>query len=357
MFKAPNLKISKNTLLLGGAISLGLVCFIGARYYLKDYLSQQELKLSGNYKTKKVIVAAMEIPAGSVLSANNLATRSIPERYLASTAMEPDTLDAVEGQKIMVAVKPGDPIDKGALERGDRAALSTTIAKGERAITFPVDEISSLSGMLVPGDIIDLMYTGPGTTANSYSAASRAASDGSAGPKELLHVRQILQAVPVMATGKTTQKRVVRTESGGQQEIAMDFSTVTLKVNSSQAQQVLIAQKLGQLTAVLRNPEDLASVEKMVLDESAFKQVDAPPVAGVGNYVEMIIGGNGADGLVKTRTEASASAVAQLMGQLVPPPRPAATVATSAANVKDRLGLSQQPPARQTTPPTPSLAK
>lgn len=353
MLKAPNLKISKNTLLLGGAISLGLVCFIGTRYYLKDYLGQQELKLSGNYKTKKVIVAATEIPAGSVLSANNLATRSIPERYLASTAMEPDTLDAVEGQKIMVTVKPGDPIDKGALERGDRAALSTTIAKGERAITFPVDEISSLSGMLVPGDIIDLMYTGPGTTANSY----RAASDGTTGPKELLHVRQILQAVPVIATGKTTQKRVVRTESGGQQEIAMDFSTVTLKVNSSQAQQVLIAQKLGQLTAVLRNPEDLVSVEKMVLDESAFKQVDGPPVAGVGNYVEMIIGGNGADGLVKTRTEAGASAVAQLMGQLLPPQRPAATVATSAANVKDRLGLSQQTPARQTTPPTPSLAK
>ncbi len=332
---------------------LGMACFFGARYYLKEHLTQQELKLSGAYKNKKVIVAATELPAGTVLSADNLATRSIPERFLSSTSIEPESLNAVEGQKLMVALKPGDPIDKGALERGDRAALSTTIAKGERAITFPVDEISSLSGMLVPGDIIDLMYTGPGTTANSYSAASSATAESTSGAKELLHVRQILQAVPVIATGKTTQKRVIRTESGGQQEVAVDFSTVTLKVNSGQAQQVLLAQKLGQLTAVLRNPEDSATVAKTVLDEWTFKQVDGPPKAGVGNYIEMIIGGNGSGGLMKIRSETGTAAVAQLMGQLSAPAnptaRPALTSATSAANVQERLGLppSPSPQARQ----------
>jgi pilus assembly protein CpaB len=340
------LKISKNTALLGAAVALGVLCFIGARYYLRDYLAQAESKLVGNYKTKKVIVAAVDIPAGGTLSADNLAVRTIPERYLASTAMNPDTLDTVTGQKIMVAVKPGDPIDRGALERSDRAALSTTIAKGERAITFPVDEISSMSGMLVPGDIIDLLYTGPGTTANSYGAANKAATDGNTGPKELLHVRPILQAVTVMATGKTTQKRMVRTENGGQQEVNMDFSTVTLKVNSSQAQQVLIAQKLGQLTAVLRNPEDKSRLGKMVLDETTFKQVERPPAAGMRNYVEMIIGGSGTAGGTKTQTEVGRNAMVDMLGRM-PQAAPAEKPQPSALDVKSRLGLNPPPPAKQ----------
>ncbi len=333
------MRISKNTLLLGGAVALGVLCFIGAQYYLRVYLTNAEMRLAGNYKTRQVIVAAEEIPAGGVLSADNLATRTIPERYLASTALSPDSLDTVTGQKIMVGIKPGDPIDRGALERMDRAALSTTIAKGERAITFPVDEISSLSGMLVPGDMIDLMFTGPGTTLNSYQVA-KSASDSGSGPKELLHVRQILQAVTVMATGKTTQKRVVKTESGGQQEVNVDFSTVTLKVTAAQAEQILIAQKLGQLTAVLRNPDDRVMLANTVLDETTFKQVDGPPRAGVGSFVEMIIGGTGAAGGLKLRDEIGKSGVANIVNGGAKQATPA--VAATALDVKNRLGLNQQ---------------
>ena len=138
------MKISKNTLLLSGAIVLGIVCYVGAQYYLRSSLSAAQAKLVGNYKTRKVIVAATDIPAGGVLSADNLATRTIPERYLASTALGPNDLDAVAGQKLAVNVKPGDPIDRGSLVRADSAALSTTVARGERAITFPVDEVSSI---------------------------------------------------------------------------------------------------------------------------------------------------------------------------------------------------------------------
>ena len=340
-------KISKNTLLLGGAIGLGVLCFVGANGYLRTYLSAAESRLAGSYATRKVMVAAIDVPAGGTLSSANLALRSIPSRFLASTALGPDALDMVSGQKVMVALKPGDTIDRGALERSDRAALSTTVAKGERAITFPVDEISSISGMLVPGDIIDLMYTGPGTTANSYRAAPGA--DALAAPKELTHVRLILQAVTVMATGKTTQKRVVRTEGGGQEEVNLDFTTVTLKVSPSQAQQVLIAQKLGQLSAVLRNPDDKAVLGKVVLDEITFRQVDGPPRAGAANEVEMIIGGTGQAGGARSRTEVGGTMLAVAQPRNTPMPGDAVTTATAplAHDVRSRLGIAV--PARQSS--------
>jgi pilus assembly protein CpaB len=351
------LKLSKNTLLLGGAVGLGALCFVGANYYMHNYLVKAETELAGAYKTRQVIVAAVDVPAGGVLGDDNLAARTIPERYLASTALSPEELDSVRGQKVVVALKPGDPIDRGALERGDRAALSTTVAKGERAITFPVDEISSISGMLVPGDIIDLVYTGNGTTANSYKQAA----EPNTAPKELMHVRPILQAVLVMATGKTTQKRVVSTEGGGQQEVNVAFSTVTLTVTPAQAEQVLLAQKLGSLTAVLRNPDDKQILARTVLDESTFKTVAERPAGdasgGGGNFIEMIIGGTGAAGGSRSRVAEGDSQLAALFGGVAAKaaaPAPTQTQA-NAGDVRSRLGVA--PDIARPTAIPPSLIK
>lgn len=336
-------------MLLGGAIVLGIVCYVGAQYYLRSSLSDAQAKLAGDYKTRRVIVAATDIPAGGVLSGDNLAARAIPERYLASTTLGPDDLDTVSGQKIVVDVKAGDPIDRGALDRTDRAALSATVAKGERAITFPVDEVSSISGMLVPGDVIDLLYTGPGNTENSYRR--QPGSSAEAGPKELLHVRPILQAVQVIATGKTTRKRVVQTQSGGSEEVNMDFTTVTLKVTPSQAQDVLMGQRLGSLTAVLRNPEDMSSLPRMVLDETRFKKVaDAPQARGErfnGSYIEMFVGGLGG-GAVRSRAQQEAAPPITVRLDGVTPQTPPANVpvpAPSALDVRSRLGITASAPA------------
>lgn len=343
------MKISKNTLLLGGAIALGIICYVGAQYYLRSSLSEAQARLAGDYKTRQVIVAATDIPAGGVLNADNLAARSIPQRYLASTTLGPDDFDTVEGQKIVVDVKAGDPIDRGALDRSDRAALSTTVANGERAITFPVDEVSSISGMLVPGDVIDLLYTGPGNTENSY----RRQPGAEPGPNELLHVRPILQAVQVIATGKTTRKRIVQTQAGGSEEVNMDFTTVTLKVTPAQAQEVLMGQRLGSLTAVLRNPEDTSSLPKMVLDETRFKKVADAPQARAGRsngYIEMFVGGLGG-GAVRSRTQQEAAPPITVRLDGVTPqaqPANAPAPAPSALDVRSRLGITASAPASKT---------
>lgn len=348
------MKISKNTLLLSGAIVLGIVCYLGAQYYLRSSLSDAQAKLAGDYKTRKVIVAATDIPAGGVLSADNLAARNIPQRYLASTTLGPDDFDTVSGQKIVVDVKAGDPIDRGALDRTDRAALSTTVANGERAITFPVDEVSSISGMLVPGDVIDLLYTGPGNTENSYRRQPGSAEPG---PKELLHVRPILQAVQVIATGKTTRKRVVQTQAGGSEEVNMDFTTVTLKVTPAQAQEVLMGQRLGSLTAVLRNPEDKSSLPKMVLDETRFKKVaDAPQGRGGrfnGSYIEMFVGGLGGGAVHSRSQQEAAPPITVRLDGMTPqaaqtPPANAPAPAPSALDVRSRLGITASAPATKT---------
>lgn len=290
------MKISKNIVLVSGAIGLGLVCFFGANYYLRNYLSDAEARLAATYKTSKIIVAREEIKPGTILSSELLAARAVPQRFIPSNAIMPEELDNILGQRALSNLKPGDPIDKNSLERAENANFSTTIANGERAITFPVDEISSISGMLIPGDIIDLMYTGKIPTPPLASSANQEATNQA---KEQIEVRLILQAVQVLATGKMTKKKVVKSEDGSQHEVNQDFTTVTLKVTPQNSQQILLAQKVGQLTAILRNPGDKEELAKLALDELSFKQSGRGKSANPADNVDFIIGGMGNANVVK----------------------------------------------------------
>lgn len=328
-------KISQTSLLFGGALILGVAFFLGTQRYLRSYLSAAEQKIAGQYEPKRIVVAAADIQAGDVVSANNVVARSVPSSFISSTAYSPEDFDSIDGQKVVVALKRGDPIERGQLERPDRPAFSATLTNGERAITFPVDEVSSISGMLVPGDSIDLLYTGPGF-------------EGGPGSKEILHVRPILQAVPVLATGKTTQKRVIPTEDGGSKEINVDFTTVTLQVLPKQAEQILMAQKLGALTAVLRNSGDNKTGDLDSLDETAFKRISAGPsskgfVRRV-DYVEIITGGMG-QGPQRYRAALEDSPLAALFGlgpRSAPTPAASSTpAAPDAYDAKARMGISE----------------
>jgi pilus assembly protein CpaB len=332
-------RVSPTSLLFGGAIVLGIGFFFGAQHYLRTYLAAAEDKLAGQYAPKRIVVAATDIQAGDAVSSNNVAAREVPSRFVSSNALSPEDFDSIDGQKIVVALRAGDPIERGQLERPDRPAFSATLASGERAITFAVDEISSISGMLVPGDSIDLLYTGPGITQNSFGGKD----GGVSGPKELMHVRPILQAVPVLATGKTTQKRVVPTDDGGSKEVNMDFTTVTLQVLPSQAEEILMAQKLGVLTAVLRNPTDAKTASLDPLDETAFKRVAAAPHVNSGvrltPYVEIITGGMG-EGAQRSRATPEESPLLAMLGIGQRPIASPAPAPPDAYNAQARMGIS-----------------
>jgi hypothetical protein len=82
------------------------------------------------------------------------------------------------------------------------------------------------------------------------------------------------------------------------------FTSITVEVDPDQAQRLVVAQRAGRLTAVLRNPEDLGTVGERRLDVNAL--LGLPPVtlaAGPApapsppRPVEVIVGGRGQVGV------------------------------------------------------------
>ncbi|MFO1427983.1 MAG: Flp pilus assembly protein CpaB [Steroidobacteraceae bacterium] len=116
---------------------------------------------------------------------------------------------------------------------------------GARAVTVPVDEVSSQGGLVRPGDRVDLMLT------------EERQDDG----ERCVSIRPLLESVRVLATGRATREpgtAAGNPDSGSERWTADSYSTMTLDVTPDQAQQLAAGQRLGDIVPMLRGEGDLA---------------------------------------------------------------------------------------------------
>lgn len=225
--RVKSIKLNKSAAVLLVAVVLGLIAAFVAKSYMSNRIEEIESGLKG--KMTEVIVAKSDLERGAVLSPDSVAVRQIPIEYAHEQAVTPSSYDAAAGEKLSFDVKAGQMILWPMLEEKKAPSFSHRVEVGRRAMTVPVDEISSISGMLEPGDMIDLMAT--------------VDRDG-----RKITV-PLLQYVQVLATG---QRSIDDPKSGERRE----YSTVTLDTTPQQAQQVIAAREEGRITALLRNPDD-----------------------------------------------------------------------------------------------------
>lgn len=265
--KLKSFRPNKTWIVLGVAITIGLVAALGASTYLKNRVADLEAQARG--KNVNIVVAKVDLPKGSKLSANTVAIRPIPSEFAHSAAILPDQFDRVEGQALAYSVKAGEMILWGLIEGKKVPTFSARVESGRRAITVPVDEINSISGLLEPGDLIDLIVT--------------------VDQKGRKITVPLLQSIKVMATGQ----RSIDDPKSGERRM---YSTVTLDADPQQAQNVVVAREAGRLTAFLRNPEDKTPLKGTMGDLSALLGTKDNAVLAPSNdikQVPVIYGGRG----------------------------------------------------------------
>lgn len=308
---------------LAVALLLGAASWLGTRQYLALRASQVEQRLAEKYERARVLVAGEDLTAGSLLTTAVLATREVPVRYIPSSSARVEDLSRVEGQRLLTPLKAGDPVPTSALAGGGDLAFSTQLEPGRRAITVPVDDVNAIAGLLVPGDLVDLLYTERRGTQSA--------------------VRPLLQKVLVLATGTTTERAALDAQGGAGAADATSFTTVTLSVTPEEAQRVVLAQRAGELTAVLRHPADAAAVPGTPLGSASLSgsASGARAVARAApQYVEFIVGGSNGRA-ARSREPLESPPFLPSSGTaspgLTPPP---ATPRADAGNVRARLGMT-----------------
>lgn len=235
----------KTLIVLGLALVIGLLAAWAARSYLGQRVA--EIEARAQVKTVEVVVAKADINQGQPLSVDSLAVRAIPAEWVQSAAVTPDQFDRVNGQTLAFNLRSGEMLMWPMLEQRRAPTFSARVGNGRRAVTLPVDEINSISGMLEPDDRIDLLIT-IDRSGKKFTAP-------------------LMHQVRVLATGQ-------RAEQGSKEGEQRMYSTVTLDVAPDEAENLILAREVGKLTALLRHPEDKAGLIGKTLNVQAF--VEAP---------------------------------------------------------------------------------
>jgi pilus assembly protein CpaB len=180
----------------------------------------------------RAVVAARAIPAGEMLTADNV--KDVPWPAATPLAGGFSKVADVVGRGLITAVVENEPITEAKLaQRGAGAGLPPTIPAGMRAVAVKVDEVIGVAGFVVPGVHVDVLAT--------------------VEQQQDTMTRTFVPDVQVLASGT----RYDRAQDGK----PIPTTVVTLAVTPQDAERIALAQSAGRVVLALRNPLDVQPVE------------------------------------------------------------------------------------------------
>jgi pilus assembly protein CpaB len=247
--------IAKQKLILISGVGLGLIAIAMTKVYLdqqQQAVRAQAKKELANIQANQsaVLVAKQDIPRGAVIEAGMLETAIVPNKFVQPQAVT--SLDRISGMVVVAPISKGEQISLSKLTSVTKASggdLAGITPAGKRAISIAVDNIASLSGMVKPGDYVDVI------------AMLQVPVQGSEGQQaSQVAVVPLFQNVLVLAVGRDTGG-IGRGASryAGQES---DSPLITLALGPQEANLIAFVQEQGKIRLTLRSPAD-ARVEPM----------------------------------------------------------------------------------------------
>ncbi len=227
----------KSILLLVLALGCGLVASIGVTQLKSD---QQVVTVQG--ETVDIYVAMQDILMGNVIKPEMVKLTPWPKDKLPKDAVM--KLEDLKDRRPRSIINEGDVIrESKLLSPGQIDDVLGKIPKGYEAMTVKVDDVSSMSGLLKPGDWVNVVvHVNANPTAGIPSAMTIRPKD--------------LQRVQVFAMGTITER-----DRNGQDTVTVG-KTVSLLLTPPQAQLMTFASEIGQIRLLGRNAEENSSGDK-----------------------------------------------------------------------------------------------
>ncbi len=220
----------KSLILLALALGCGLAASIGISRVMDANANRPAVQL----ETTPIYVALHNINLGDPIGAGMVALEEWPASKAPKGSIS--KLEDLEGRRPRTTIVAGTPIlEAQLLAQGETADPVANIPDGYRLSTISVNAEKVAAGLLSPGDRVDVQL---------FMAASQ--RDG----VPVATTRVILQNIRVFAIEQAVQ----RTAEG--EDARAIPKTVSLLVTPEQASKLDLAQNLGELSLIPRNPND-----------------------------------------------------------------------------------------------------
>ena len=217
------------------AVFLSLAAAGSVFWYLSSLTNEMDTTVYAN-----TVAAVVDIPKNTVVTGDMVKEVKVPQEYVHPEAVT--KVSEAVGRISTGRIYAGEyVISRSLVEQGQtNQGLAYAIPKGKRAVSIAINEVSGVTGLVMPGDKVDIVVTLDlsGVTQTGY----------------------ILQGIPVLAVGR---KLDAQAETWAKRE-GME-STFTLAVTPKEAQPLVLASERGSIRLLLRPPVDDSKANLMDL--------------------------------------------------------------------------------------------
>lgn len=232
----------KTILLLAVAVGCGLVAMLGV---------QQSMNGAGRAEAEpkvSVLMALTDIGVGEVLTPDNVAFRDVDVDTAPSNAVLKE--EEYKDRSAMVTILANDFVTLAKLSEPGVSGPSVAIPRGMRVVTVPVNDTTSHSGMMAPGDRVDVLVTYQSRTPRGQTTQTKV----------------LLEFIEVFATGN-------KTVTDGRGEDDAKIKNISLLVTPEQMPYVKLAEKKGTLSLSWRRKDDDEFVKVGAVDEELMHEL------------------------------------------------------------------------------------
>jgi pilus assembly protein CpaB len=179
--------------------------------------------------TKTLVVARADLALGSMITASDVTVIDFPLQAYPQGGFE--SIEEVVDRSLTQPILANEPITVArTTEKGAGFGLAPTIPEGYRAVAIAVNQVSGVSGFVLPGSRVDVLLT----------AVPRGGEDRL--------TTTVLENVTVLSTGTKQQP-----SANGQAE---NVPVINMLLTPEDAELLTLATQEGRIQLVLRNPKD-----------------------------------------------------------------------------------------------------
>lgn len=192
-------------------------------------------------ETVDVLIAASDIGIGSTVSANDMRWQTWPATSAGANFIRkndrPDAMNQLSGSIARSQFFAGEPIREARLIKAKGSGyMAAILPSGMRAVSTEVTPETGAAGFILPNDRVDVILSRRDREAEKATGVEVHTSE------------TVLTNIRVLAIDQTVE------EKGGQRVVV--GRTATLELTSSQAETLLRARTMGQLSLALRSLVD-----------------------------------------------------------------------------------------------------
>lgn len=223
-------------------------------------------------KMAAVESAARPLPVGTLLTADDLAVRDVPEKDVAKTMIVKDTPQAARliGAVVRNPIAGAADINPADVVFPDAPGfLAAALRPGMRAVSVAIDDVTGNAGLILPADRVDLLLTQRLEGHGGSDASRPVASETVLSDLRVIAVGSLMKAPPDAAADAANPQRTAH--------------TVTLEVSPEDAEKVAVATRLGQLSLSLRSLALPPAQTGPAADADASPASGPAPGPGAGN--------------------------------------------------------------------------